>query len=98
VRRAREQDNASGGVYAKVQYVDHFTLNGKTFTFDIGGCEEPQAGRTALRSFPEVRLQALERAARRFCLGAGLSKVRDYKRGTACATPRHGQAFWKSRP
>jgi len=26
----------------KVRYVDHFTLNGKTFTFDIGGCEEPQ--------------------------------------------------------
>jgi len=25
-----------------VQYVDHFTLNGKTFTFDIGGGEEPQ--------------------------------------------------------
>jgi len=25
-----------------VQYVEHFTLNGKTFTFDIGGCGEPQ--------------------------------------------------------
>ena len=42
VCRGRGRDNASGGVYGKVQYVDHFTLNGKTFTFDIGGGEEPQ--------------------------------------------------------
>jgi hypothetical protein len=34
--------NVTGGVYAKVQVVDHFSLNGKTFRLDIGGCEEPQ--------------------------------------------------------
>jgi hypothetical protein len=33
--------NASGGVYGKVQVVDHFSLNGRSFTFDIGGCETP---------------------------------------------------------
>jgi hypothetical protein len=33
--------NASGGVYAQVQVVDHFSLNGRSFTFDIGGCETP---------------------------------------------------------
>jgi hypothetical protein len=34
--------NASGGVYGKVQLVDHFSLNGRSFTIDIGGCEAPQ--------------------------------------------------------
>lgn len=34
--------SADGGIYGKVQVVDHFNLNGSTFTFDIGGCEAPQ--------------------------------------------------------
>ena len=33
--------NADGSVYSKVQIVDHFTVNGNSFTFDIGGCEPP---------------------------------------------------------
>jgi hypothetical protein len=34
--------NASGGVYGKVQLVDHFSLDGRSFTIDIGGCAAPQ--------------------------------------------------------
>jgi len=34
--------NASGGVYAKVQIVEHFSPNGTSFTFDGGSCEPPQ--------------------------------------------------------
>lgn len=32
---------ASGGVYAKVQIVDHTSPNGKNFTFDFGSCQPP---------------------------------------------------------
>ena len=31
-----------GGVYAKVQVVEHLSPNGKMVSFDIGQCEEPQ--------------------------------------------------------
>lgn len=34
--------NAAGGVYAKVQVTDHFSLNGPVFTLDFGSCEAPQ--------------------------------------------------------
>lgn len=34
--------SASGGVYDKVQIVDHFTLNGRSFSFDFAGCQTPQ--------------------------------------------------------
>ncbi|MGI8868320.1 MAG: hypothetical protein ACR2F6_05585 [Mycobacteriales bacterium] len=34
--------NASGGVYAKVQVVDHFNANGNSFTFNFGACAAPQ--------------------------------------------------------
>ena len=33
--------NASGGVYAKVQIVDHTSPNGKTFSFNFGTCQPP---------------------------------------------------------
>lgn len=33
--------DADGGVYAKVQVVEHLSPNGKSFTFDRGACEEP---------------------------------------------------------
>jgi hypothetical protein len=32
----------AGGVYAKVQVIDHQSQNGKTATFDRGTCERPQ--------------------------------------------------------
>jgi hypothetical protein len=34
--------SASGGVYAKVQIVEHVSQNGKSFSFDRGACETPQ--------------------------------------------------------
>ena len=34
--------SASGGVYAKVQAVSHFSVNGASFSFDKGSCETPQ--------------------------------------------------------
>jgi len=34
--------SASGGVYAKVQIVEHHSPNGKSFTFDRGACETAQ--------------------------------------------------------
>jgi hypothetical protein len=34
--------SASGGVYAKVQIVEHLSPNGKFISFDLGGCESPQ--------------------------------------------------------
>jgi hypothetical protein len=34
--------SASGGVYAKVQAVSHFSESGASFTFDKGSCETPQ--------------------------------------------------------
>lgn len=34
--------NATGGVYAKVQAVSHFSVNGASFTFDKGSCQTPQ--------------------------------------------------------
>ncbi|HET6875617.1 MAG TPA: hypothetical protein VFH70_12600 [Acidimicrobiales bacterium] len=34
--------NATGGVYAKVQMVEHISPNGKMFSFDFGSCQEPQ--------------------------------------------------------
>jgi len=33
---------AEGGVYAKVQIVEHLSPNGKVISFDLGGCETPQ--------------------------------------------------------
>ncbi len=33
--------DVTGGVYAKVQFVEHMSPNGKSFTFDRGACEEP---------------------------------------------------------
>jgi hypothetical protein len=33
---------ASGGVYAKVQVVEHLSPNGKVVSFDFGSCEAPQ--------------------------------------------------------
>jgi hypothetical protein len=33
---------ADGGVYAKVQIVEHLSPNGKVISFDLGGCETPQ--------------------------------------------------------
>jgi hypothetical protein len=33
--------DATGGVYAKVQFVEHLSPNGKSFSFDRGACEEP---------------------------------------------------------
>lgn len=33
--------NAAGGVYAKVQSVEHLSPNGKGFSFDFGTCEAP---------------------------------------------------------
>jgi hypothetical protein len=33
--------NATGGVYAKVQIVDHISPNGKSFTLDMGSCQPP---------------------------------------------------------
>jgi hypothetical protein len=33
---------ASGGVYAKVQAVSHFSATGASFSFDKGSCETPQ--------------------------------------------------------
>lgn len=33
--------NAAGGVYAKVQAVEHMSPNGNVFDFDFGGCEPP---------------------------------------------------------
>lgn len=32
---------ASGGLYAKVQFVEHLSPNGSSFTFDRGTCETP---------------------------------------------------------
>lgn len=34
--------SASGGVYAKVQSVTHFSQNGASFSFDKGSCQAPQ--------------------------------------------------------
>jgi hypothetical protein len=34
--------SSSGGVVGKVQYVDHISPNGTSFSFDRGNCEEPQ--------------------------------------------------------
>jgi hypothetical protein len=34
--------DASGGLYAKVQIVEHLSPNGTSFTFDRGACEAPQ--------------------------------------------------------
>ncbi|GAA2165424.1 hypothetical protein FHX52_3904 [Humibacillus xanthopallidus] len=34
--------DAAGGVYAKVQAVSHFSVDGASFTFDKGSCETPQ--------------------------------------------------------
>ena len=34
--------SASGGVYAKVQAVSHFSQNGASFSFDKGSCQPPQ--------------------------------------------------------
>ncbi len=34
--------NADGGVYAKVQYVEHLAPNGHLVTLDAGACETPQ--------------------------------------------------------
>jgi hypothetical protein len=33
--------NADGGVYAKVQSVEHLSPTGKGFSFDFGTCEAP---------------------------------------------------------
>jgi hypothetical protein len=33
--------NATGGVYGKVQSVEHLSPNGKGFSFDFGTCEAP---------------------------------------------------------
>jgi len=33
--------NTTGGVYAKVQVVMHFSPNGNYFAFDRGSCEAP---------------------------------------------------------
>jgi hypothetical protein len=33
--------SADGGVYAKVQAVEHLSPNGKVISFDFGTCEEP---------------------------------------------------------
>ena len=33
--------NAGGGVYAKVQSVEHLSPNGRGFSFDFGSCEAP---------------------------------------------------------
>lgn len=33
--------NATGGVYAKAQAVEHLSPNGKTISFDFGRCEPP---------------------------------------------------------
>ncbi len=34
--------SASGGVYARVQSVTHFSQNGASFSFDKGSCQPPQ--------------------------------------------------------
>jgi hypothetical protein len=34
--------NADGGIYAKVQFVEHLSPNGNYFQFDTGACETPQ--------------------------------------------------------
>jgi hypothetical protein len=31
----------AGGVYGKVQLVDHYNVTGRSFTLDFGGCEAP---------------------------------------------------------
>jgi hypothetical protein len=33
---------ADGGVFAKVQVVEHLSPNGKVLSFDFGNCEEPE--------------------------------------------------------
>jgi len=39
---ARGMTHADGGVYAKVQAVEHLSPNGKVVSFNFGSCEPPQ--------------------------------------------------------